>query len=139
MIPNDPAPNDSAPNDAALLLNVEDLTRSQAFYAELGFELIRSWPEGEARWCSMRCGSITIMLNETKRSRSSERRARGDYSDAVLYLYMDDAASFAAGRELPDCKVRHVGPQDYGLDEVWIRDPDGYHVVLATDLNPDGA
>ncbi len=28
---------------------------------------------------------------------------------------------------------RQAGPQDYGLDEVWLRDPDGYHVVVASD------
>ena len=82
----------------------------------------------------MRCGELSIMLNQTTRSRSEERREQQDYSDVVLYLYVDDAPRFIAQRTLTNCSVRHVGPQHYGLDEVWIRDPDGYHVVVASDV-----
>ena len=63
-----------------------------------------------------------------------QRCARPDYSDLVLYLYVEDAPT--CWRELQSLGVpgRHVGPQDYGLDEVWLRDPDGYHIIVASDV-----
>jgi len=51
----------------------------------------------------------------------------------VLYLYVDVAARCHAELSARGIEGRHVGPQDYGLDEVWMRDPDGYHVVVASD------
>lgn len=117
------------------LLNVLDVRASVAFYEALGFTVGERWDGGEGRaWRLLVCGDLRLMLNQTGRAESELRRARPDYSDAVLYLYVDDAP--ACWRELQAAGVegRHVGPQAYGLDEVWLRDPDGYHVIVASDV-----
>ena len=117
------------------LLNVESITTSIAFYEALGFQLSErvGGDEGPG-WCLLACGDLRLMLNRGQRADSGHRRERPDYEDLVLYLYVEDAA--ACWRELAarGLEGRHVGPQDYGLDEVWLRDPDGYHVVVASDV-----
>lgn len=124
------------PTRLTTLLNVEDYDRSLAFYRKLGFEPAEEAREGSTAWCLLTCGELRLMLNQTKRAKSAARRALGDYSDLVLYLYVDDAPRAWAELREKGVTGRHVGPQDYGLDEVWLRDPDGYHVVVASDVPP---
>ncbi len=117
------------------LLNVLDIRASISFYETIGFTVTERWDGGERRaWSLLTCGDLRMMLNQTGRAASDHRRARHDYSDLVLYLYVEDAA--ACWQELQSLGLpgRHVGPQDYGLDEVWLRDPDGYHIVVASDV-----
>lgn len=116
------------------LLNVLDIDESTAFYEALGFAVRERW-DGEAgrAWRSLACGDLRLMLNQTERAASSARRARPDYSDLVIYLYVEDAPTCWRALHAAGLEGRHVGPQDYGLDEVWLRDPDGYHVVVASE------
>lgn len=117
------------------LLNVLDIRASVSFYEALGFAVRERWGDAEDRaWCLLVCGELHMMLNQTTRAASDHRRGRPDYSDLVIYLYVEDAP--ACWRELQTAGLsgRHIGPQEYGLDEVWLRDPDGYHVVVASDV-----
>ncbi|MEL6189043.1 MAG: VOC family protein [Myxococcota bacterium] len=118
----------------AILLNVESIEISLPFYRALGFQTVETWEEtsGTLGWVRLDQGSTRLMLNRTSRSQSELRRARPDYSDFVGYLYIDSAPDAARELSHQGLPARHVGPQDYGLDEVWIRDPDGYHWVLAS-------
>lgn len=122
------------PQKMTPLFNVEDIARSTEFYRQLDFAVEETWSEGKSAWCFMSCGELGVMLNQTKRSRSDLGRRQEDYSDLVIYLYVDDAEQFLSEHPLTDARVRHVGPQHYGLDEVWIRDPDGYHIVVTSDV-----
>ena len=122
------------PEKMTPLFNVEDITPSTEFYRQLGFEVESTWNEGKSAWCSMRCGELGVMLNQSARSRSDLRRTQEDYSDLVLYLYVDDVTRFMTEHPLTEARARPVGPQHYGLDELWIRDPDGYHIVVASDV-----
>ena len=117
-----------------MLLNVEDVARSMEFYGHLGFSEHSRWETEEhgLGWCQLVVGDHALMLNQ-KGVLAQERRAYEDYTDLVIYLYVDDAAEAFAELRAVGIEGRHVGPQDYGLDEVWLRDPDGYHVVVASD------
>ena len=120
------------------LLNVQDMAASLAFYGKLGLSLDEKWERGDAAWCLLSAGDFRLMLNQTRRADSASRRAGEDYSELVLYMYVDDAPSAWSELQAQGVSGRHVGPQEYGLDEVWLRDPDGYHVVVASDV-PDEA
>lgn len=123
------------PSRMTPLLNVLDIAASIGFYEALGFTVGERWDGGEGRaWCLLACGDLRIMLNQSVRAASYHRRARPDYSDLVLYLYVDDAPACWKELQAMGLAGRHVGPQNYGLDEVWLRDPDGYHVVIASDV-----
>ena len=116
------------------LLNVLDLEVSVRFYEALGFRVAQEWRGAPGAWCLLTCAELRLMLNQTDRAGSEPRRARPDYSDLVLYLYVDDAEVCLDELRAKGVEGRHVGPQDYGLNEVWLRDPDGYQVVVASDV-----
>lgn len=124
------------PTGMTALLNVEDMTASLRFYEALGFEVVERLDCGKEvpSWCLLTLGDLRLMLNETSRAASESRRAREDFSDAVFYLYVDDAPAAWSELQSRGVEGRHVGPQDHGLDEVWLRDPDGYHLVVASDV-----
>ena len=109
------------------LLNVLDINTSSGFYEALGFTVQEQWDGGEGRvWCLLVCGDLRIMLNQTVRAASDHRLARPDYSDLVLYLYVENAQTCWKELQAMGLAGRHVGPQDYGLDE------SGYGIPTAT-------
>ena len=122
------------PAGMSVLLNVEDIDASVRFYEALGFRVAERW-DGKpgSAWRLLTSDGLRLMLNQTARAASAHRRGRPDYSDVVLYLYVDDARACEEELRQAGHEGRAVGVQDYGLDEVWLRDPDGFHVVLASD------
>jgi len=91
------------------LLNVLDIEASVSFYGALGFVVRERWDgRGGRAWRLLTCGELRLMLNQTARAASEHRRARPDYSDLVLYLYVDDAP--ACWRELQAAGIR-PGPR----------------------------
>lgn len=124
--------------DHAPLLNVADVPRSVAFYRDcLGFKLVEEYElDGQMLWAALQAGDAKLMLNRGPTERSADRRKQPSYSDLVLYLYVDDAR--ATHRELRESgvDVTDVEQEEYGLEEFYLRDPDGYEIGVGSPLPP---
>lgn len=116
------------------LLNVEDVSASVEFYQRtLSAELENQWEnEGRVRWARIRFDGGSLMLNQPDGASSSERRARTEFSDAVLYLFCDDAAGLRERFEASDLAVGPMSEEDYGNHEFALRDPDGYVIRFSS-------
>ena len=117
------------------LLNVEDVPLSIEFYHDLlGFEIGNQDEfDGTVRWARIDVEGISLMLNQPDDADSSERRERGNYSDAVFYFDVEDAQQSHADCKERDYDVSEISHEEYGW-EFFVRDPDGY-VLGFTDAN----
>lgn len=123
------------------LLNVEDVSRSIAFYqAVLGARVESQWEQqGAVRWARVAFEGGQLMLNAPDRVSSAERRARDEFADTVLYLMCDDAPERRRALEEAGIGVSSLEPQDYGNDEFAVRDPDGYAIRFSSPRSDDQA
>jgi catechol 2,3-dioxygenase-like lactoylglutathione lyase family enzyme len=124
------------------LFNVTDMRASLAFYVDgLGFELREEYElEGETLWVALQSGDAKLMLNRTTSAdastHSSRRRAAPSYSGLVLYLYVDDARTAHAELSAKGLSPGEVEQEEYGLEEFYLRDPDGYEIGIGSPLPP---
>jgi len=115
---------------------------SLAFYVDgLGFELREEYElEGETLWVALQSGDAKIMLNrataEDGAAISKRRRAAPSYSGLVLYLYVDDARAAHAELSAAGLDPGEVEQEEYGLEEFYLRDPDGYEIGVGSPLPP---
>jgi catechol 2,3-dioxygenase len=116
-----------------VLLNVADIDTSLGFWRDLiGFEVVdRFDDEGQTVFASLRSGDVLLMLN-ARGGDPEPRRARPRYTEAVIYLGVESVhdlvrAMRAKGLDAPDPE-----PQEYGLDEFTLRDPDGYEIAFTS-------
>jgi uncharacterized glyoxalase superfamily protein PhnB len=120
------------------LLNVADCERSLAFYRDvLGFEVASTWDEGgQIAWAELRSGPVRLMLNG-RGGDPAHRFARPAYRDAVICLGVDSVHALCAELRRHGFEPPEPEAQEYGLDEIVIRDPDGYDLSLSspTDLS----
>lgn len=100
-----------------VLLHPVDMARSLAFYRDvLGLAVAREFPGGTVFFL----GGGFLELSG---------RAEAPAGDAVaLWLQVRDLA--AAHRELVAYVVREPRRELWGLEEMWIADPDGTRIVL---------
>lgn len=119
------------------LLNVQDVARSLAFWRDgLGFEVLQTYEwEGRLAWAQLGKGQVRLMLNG-RGGDPGHRLARERYTDAVLCIAVDDVHALVRELRARGLEVEDPEAQDYGLDEVVLRDPDGYDLALSspTDL-----
>lgn len=110
------------------LLNVEDVSRSLAFYEKtVGAVLENQWEfEGRLRWARVAFDGGALMLNSPDGVDSSARRGRGEFTDVVLYLGCDDAARERERLAGAGLEVGALSSESYGNLEFSVRDPDGY-------------
>jgi lactoylglutathione lyase len=115
------------------LLNVADIEASLGFWRDLvGFEVItRFESEGRLAFVNLRSGDVELMLN-ARGGDPAPRRARPHYTEAVIYLGVDSVHDLvrdlrAKGRDAPEPEA-----QQYGLDEITVRDPDGYEIAFTS-------
>jgi catechol 2,3-dioxygenase-like lactoylglutathione lyase family enzyme len=120
-------------NTITPLLNVQDVSRSLAFWRDvLGFEVVSTWDsEGRMAWARLRNGAISVMLNG-RGGAPAHRTARERYTDAVLYFGVDDVHALVRDLRSKGVEVEDPESQEYGLDEVVIRDPDGYDLAFTS-------
>ncbi|MFI4936364.1 MAG: VOC family protein [Caulobacterales bacterium] len=120
-------------HNCTALLNVADVERSLAFWqAVLGFEVVtRFEPDGRLMFAMLQSGETPLMLNG-RGSDPAERRARSDYTDAVLYFRVDDVRETYAMLRANGVEVGEPQAQEYGLDEIILRDPDGYEIAFTS-------
>ena len=115
------------------LFNVADVDASLAFWRDaLGFEVtLRFEDGGRAMFAHLQSGETEVMLNG-RGGDPAARRARPHYTEAVFYFRVDDVHALCR-----DLKAKGLTPteperQDYGVDEIYLRDPDGYELSFTS-------
>jgi uncharacterized glyoxalase superfamily protein PhnB len=117
----------------APLLQVFDMPTSVAFYrAVLGYELVATSEPGPLfDWAMLKHGGATIMLNtkyeRDKRPPQPEPALGRD--DFALYFRCDDVDAAYAGLR-GKCDVKPPATTHYGMRQLSVRDPDGYHLCF---------
>jgi uncharacterized glyoxalase superfamily protein PhnB len=116
------------------LLNVEDVTRSIAFYeAVLGAKVENEWEMGgRVRWARIAFDGGRLMLNTPDEASSAERRRRTEFADAVLYLMCANAPARREELLAAGLDVGELSREEYGNDEFSVRDPDGYAIRFSS-------
>ena len=101
-----------------VLLRPADRERSLAFYRDtLGLAIAREFP-----------GGTVFYLGNGQLEISGHRADPGPPSPGALWLQVRDLA--AAHEQLAAHVVRGPQREPWGLDEMWIADPDGTQIVL---------
>jgi uncharacterized glyoxalase superfamily protein PhnB len=115
------------------LFNVADVETSLGFWRDgLGFEETQRFEmHGRLMFAQLQSGEAVVMLNG-RGGDPAARRARAHYTEAVFYFAVDDV--HALHRELTTRGLSPTEPesQEYGIDEVYLRDPDGYELCFTS-------
>ena len=121
------------------LLNVADVSRSILFYEGLiGFEIVTEFEaDGVAEWALLRAGDVEIMLNEGDAGDSESRLRLPPFSGQVLYFDVEDCQALHADLLSRGFRVEALEPQEYGVLEFRLRDPDGYELAFTTPIDDD--
>ncbi|MCR9257449.1 MAG: VOC family protein [Alphaproteobacteria bacterium] len=121
------------------LLNVADVSRSILFYEGLiGFEIVTEFEaDGVAEWALLRAGDVEIMLNEGDAGDSESRRRLPPFSGQVLYFDVEDCQALHTDLLSRGFRVDALEPQEYGVLEFRLRDPDGYELAFTTPIDDD--
>jgi len=115
-----------------VLLNVEEVPRSIAFYAQtMGFSVIDSWQyEGNIRWAKLAAGSIELMLNEHGENSPARRQKQHGHRDVVLYFDVDEIDRLWNQFNRDGLKPGVIRMEDYGTRQFALMDPDGYEIAV---------
>lgn len=132
-----PGPEEQAIAETAAtcipMLNVCDAAKSIAFYkAAMGFVLVDEVVrEGEDfHWALMRKGHQRLMINQRREAASQQRREGEPFRSVVFYYGVENVFAFA--QEMLDRGYNVTKPQlqEYGMNECYLRDPDGYELAF---------
>ncbi|HED66538.1 MAG TPA: hypothetical protein ENJ09_13410 [Planctomycetes bacterium] len=135
-------------------LTCKDMKASVGFYREkLGFEMKESWPDAEnPMWANMVLGGQSVMLGQATPPEKVGEMCAGDEealaihtglatdfrdnlpgAGVTIYLQVPDIDAYfgeITGRGVEtDCKPK---TEFYGIRNVFLRDPDGYRLVMFT-------
>jgi catechol 2,3-dioxygenase-like lactoylglutathione lyase family enzyme len=116
------------------LLNVEDVGRSVYFYKDaLGFRLDESYErDGVLVWACLSFGPVRLMLHQPPWAESENRRESRSYGDTVLFFWVANARELHEDLTARGYHVGGVQGGDRGMEEFYMRDPDGYELGFAT-------
>lgn len=122
------------PSELVPLLNVGDVPRAISFYEDMGFTVEDSAEmDGKTVWAVLGNGAqAAVMVNSNDRIGAAARRARPDYSDLLLYFFYPSAEEKRAELIDKGYEVTEVCRQPYGVDECYVRDPDGYEIAIVS-------
>lgn len=121
--------------EAAPFFGVMDMAASLRFYVDgLGFAMTNSWrPDGpdRVRWCSLRLGGASLMLQEyLPESRPQDRLGKG----VSVCLMCEDALAIYR-----DAVAKGLSPRrPFVGNNMWVvsfTDPDGYVVDFESDTD----
>ena len=118
-------------------LAVADMSASLAFYVDgLAFSMEGKWvDEGVLRWCQLRLGGASLMLQQFRTSGHDARRFGPDKGEGVVLCFFcaDAVAFYRAVRERGlDATEPQVG------NAMWVtelQDPDGYRLLFESDTD----
>ena len=118
-------------------LAVADMNASLAFYVDgLGFSMEGRWvDEGVLRWCRLRLGGASLMLQQFRTSGHDARRFGPDKGEGVvLCFFCADAVAFY--RAVRERGLEATEPQVGNA--MWVtelQDPDGYRLLFESDTD----
>ncbi|MFI4973901.1 MAG: VOC family protein [Caulobacterales bacterium] len=120
------------------LFNVADVEASLVFWRDkLGFEETHRFDwQGRLMFAQLRRGDVEIMLNG-RGGDPAARRARPHYTEAVFYFRVDDVHALYSDLTAKGLAPTAPETQEYGLDEVFLRDPDGYELSFTSPTPAD--
>jgi uncharacterized glyoxalase superfamily protein PhnB len=115
------------------LFNVADVEASLAFWRDnFEFEVTQAYEwQGRLAFAQLRCGDIEIMLNG-RGGDAAARRARPHYTEAVFYFRVGDVHALYGDLRAKGLSPSEPETQEYGLDEMYLRDPDGYELSFTS-------
>ena len=120
----------------ATLIQVFDMPTSLAFYRDvMGFWVISDAPEdGRCDWVWLKSGESELMLNtayeaEARPPAPDPTRFAG-HSDTTLYFGCEDIDMAYAELRARGVATREPIVTDYGMKQVYLKDPDGYEICL---------
>ncbi len=127
----------SRPTNLVPLLNVANVATSIEFYEELGFEVKQKIEEeGALIWADLEhAGGGTLMLNAKDIIAPKDRADRPHYSDTVFYLTYPSAPEMHGRLSSRGVEVTEVKKQPYGIEEFYVRDPDGYEIAIGSPIS----
>ncbi|HEX2061466.1 MAG TPA: VOC family protein [Thermoanaerobaculia bacterium] len=110
---------------AVPMLHVPDVRAAAEWYAQLGFEIVRTHSDDdEMSWALLRCGSTELMFNEGGKESDAHRR------EVDLYVYVDDVDALAARLEGRVEVVEPLYDAIYGMREIIIRDLNRFWITF---------
>jgi catechol 2,3-dioxygenase-like lactoylglutathione lyase family enzyme len=118
-----------------VLLNVADIETSLRFWRDLvGFKVdTRFEHDGRLAYAGLKSGEIVLMLN-ARGGDPAPRRARPHYTEAVIYFGVPSVHDLVRELRAKGFAAPDPQRQDYGLDEVVVRDPDGYEIAFTSPI-----
>lgn len=116
--------------EAVPFFGVTDIERTVRWYVEgLGFEMTCDWrPEGKLRWCSLKRGGASVMLQEFAAEGQGGARPEGELGAGVCVSFQCRDA-VALYREFRARGIEARRP--FVGNRMWVttlRDPDGYRI-----------
>lgn len=125
--------------DCRPLLNVVDVDRSLLFWRDIiGFRVVESFEEaGVLRWTRLTAGTADMMINSPDALRAGVRRPPIEDTSVVLYLKVESVRELRSALTAHGYAAPEIEAQAYGVDQLTLRDPDGYEVAFTspTDLS----
>ena len=120
------------------LLNVADIEASLGFWRDLlGFEVVTTYEAGgQPAFAQLRSGEVVLMLN-ARGGDPGPRRARPHYTEAVFYFGVPSVRDLVRDLRARGFDAPEPERQVYGLDEVTVRDPDGYEIAFTSPIPAD--
>jgi glyoxylase I family protein len=117
------------------LLNVADIETSLGFWRDLiGLEVVtRFESEGQLAFASLKSGEVELMLN-FRGGDPAARRARPHYTEAVIYFGVASVHELARDLRTKGFDAPEPEAQAYGVDEIVVRDPDGYEIAFTSPI-----
>ena len=115
------------------LLNVSDVEASLGFWRDLiGLTVtLRYEPGGKLLFATLQLDDVRLMLN-LHGGDPATRRARPHYTEMVLSFSVDDVHALVAELRAKGFDAPDPVSEFYGLDEIVIRDPDGYEIAFTS-------
>lgn len=113
------------------MLAVTDLSRSVAFYQQLGFEVENR--NDDWGWASLRLGTCRLMLDVSTNGHP------GPIRRSVIYLYPDDLEAYHREARANGLVLPEISSTFYGMREFRIDDPDGNHLWVGQEAPSQSA
>jgi glyoxylase I family protein len=120
----------------APLLQVFDMPGSIHFYRDLlGFEVVAtSEPGDDCNWALLRTGGVEVMLNtqyeKARRPAGPDAGRTEGHADICLYFSSPDVDGAYRYLREKGVAVKEPVNRDYGMRQVYLRDPDGYEICF---------
>ena len=123
--------------EAVPFFAVSSMEESLSYYVGgLGFEMTDKWMhEGKLRWCWLRHGGASLMLQEFRREGPDAWVPKGKVGEGVsIYFICEDAVEIY--RQIRSRGIEATRPQvGNGMWVTSLADPDGYRIYFESDTD----